>query len=161
MYRARKYKRNVLIPPGHPTILLKSNEFNMAAVQVKKCIAPWKCRMHRHFKNWNDMKHEPRKFWLAKTIVLFMQNYSNTRLATVNHRRQIFLRGRVGRKGSLHTGQCISNPMDISVFCRKRNASHLSISIPVVVFLTDVKLLVIFNEGHLAWTSLLHVSSEK
>ena len=43
----------------------------------------------------------------------------------------------------------------------KRNASHLSISIPVVVFLTDVKLLVIFNEGHLAWTSLLHVSSEK
>ena len=29
---ARKYKRNVLIPPGHPTILLKSNEFNMAAV---------------------------------------------------------------------------------------------------------------------------------
>ena len=31
--------------------------------------------MHRHFKSWNDMKHEPRKFWSAKTIVLFMQNY--------------------------------------------------------------------------------------
>ena len=51
--------------------------------------------------------------------------------------------------------------MDISVFCRNRNAIYLSISIPVVVYLTDVKLLVIFNEGHLAWTSLLHVSSEK
>ena len=34
---AWKYKRkNVLMPPGHPIILLKSNEFNMAAVSVKK-----------------------------------------------------------------------------------------------------------------------------
>ena len=33
---ARKYtKRIVLIPPGHPTILLKSNLFNIAAVSVK------------------------------------------------------------------------------------------------------------------------------
>ena len=23
--------------------------------------------MHRHFENWNDMKHEPRKFWLTAT----------------------------------------------------------------------------------------------
>ena len=33
---ARKYtKRIVLMPPGHPTILLKSNLFNIAAVSVK------------------------------------------------------------------------------------------------------------------------------
>ena len=31
---ARKYKRNVLMPPGHPIILLKSNR--MAAVSVKR-----------------------------------------------------------------------------------------------------------------------------
>ena len=23
--------------------------------------------MHRHFENWNDMKHEPRKFWSAES----------------------------------------------------------------------------------------------
>ena len=32
-------KRNVLMPPGHPIILLKSNLFNMAAVSVKWSIA--------------------------------------------------------------------------------------------------------------------------
>ena len=37
---ARKYKRNVLMPPGHPIILLKSNCFNMAAVSVKRSIKP-------------------------------------------------------------------------------------------------------------------------
>ena len=35
---ARKYKRNVLMPPEHPIILLKSNEFNMAVVSVKRSI---------------------------------------------------------------------------------------------------------------------------
>ena len=35
---ARKYKRNVLMPPGHPIILLKSNLFNIAAVSVKMSI---------------------------------------------------------------------------------------------------------------------------
>ena len=35
---ARKYKRNALMPPGHPIILLKSNLFNMAAVSVKRSI---------------------------------------------------------------------------------------------------------------------------
>ena len=34
----QKYKRNVLMPPGHPLILLKSYEFNMAAVSVKRSI---------------------------------------------------------------------------------------------------------------------------
>ena len=34
----RKYKQNVLMPPGHPIILLKSNSFNMAAVSVKRSI---------------------------------------------------------------------------------------------------------------------------
>ena len=29
---------NVLMTPGHPTILLKSNKFNMAAVSVKRSI---------------------------------------------------------------------------------------------------------------------------
>ena len=29
-------KRNVLMPPGHPIILLKSNLFNVAAVSVKE-----------------------------------------------------------------------------------------------------------------------------
>ena len=24
--------------------------------------------MHQHFENWNDMKHEPQKFWSAETI---------------------------------------------------------------------------------------------
>ena len=33
---ARNYKRNALMPPGHPIILLKSNLFNMVAVSVKK-----------------------------------------------------------------------------------------------------------------------------
>ena len=28
----------VLMPPGHPIILLKSNEFNMAVVSVKRSI---------------------------------------------------------------------------------------------------------------------------
>ena len=35
---ARKYTRNVLMPPGHPIILLKSNSFNMAALSVKRSI---------------------------------------------------------------------------------------------------------------------------
>ena len=30
--------RIVLVPPRHPIILLKSNEFNMAAVSVKRSI---------------------------------------------------------------------------------------------------------------------------
>ena len=35
----RKYKRNVLMPPGHPiNVLLKLNYFNMAAVLVKRSI---------------------------------------------------------------------------------------------------------------------------
>ena len=46
---ARKYKRNVLIPPGLPIILLKSNEFNMAAVSVKRAIStpnsPWRASL--------------------------------------------------------------------------------------------------------------------
>ena len=33
--RKLKEKRIVLMPPGHPTILLKSNLFNIAAVSVK------------------------------------------------------------------------------------------------------------------------------
>ena len=37
---ARKYKRNVLIPPGHPIILLKFNYFSMAAVSVKRSNGP-------------------------------------------------------------------------------------------------------------------------
>ena len=36
---ARKYKRNVLIPPGHPIILLKSKRLNMAAVSIKRSIS--------------------------------------------------------------------------------------------------------------------------
>ena len=27
-------------------------------------------RMHSNFENWNDMRHEPRKFWLTETIFL-------------------------------------------------------------------------------------------
>ena len=35
---ARKYKRNVPMPTGHPIILLKLIKFNMAAVSVKRSI---------------------------------------------------------------------------------------------------------------------------
>ena len=36
---ARKGRVNTeRVPPGHPIILLKSNNFNMAAVQVKRSI---------------------------------------------------------------------------------------------------------------------------
>ena len=35
---ARKYKRNELMPPEHPIILLKSNLFNMAAASVKRSV---------------------------------------------------------------------------------------------------------------------------
>ena len=39
-------------------------------------------RMHQHFENWNDMKHEAKKFWSAQTISLkILQNYSHTLLA--------------------------------------------------------------------------------
>ena len=34
----RKYKRKVLMPPAHPIILHKSNQFNMAAISVKRSI---------------------------------------------------------------------------------------------------------------------------
>ena len=27
-------------------------------------------RMHPNFENWNDMRHEPQKFWLTETIFL-------------------------------------------------------------------------------------------
>ena len=61
-------------------------------------------RMHRHFENWNDMKHELRKFWSVEIIIIFwfMQNYSHTRLVTVNHRRPFsdFSWG----EGGLYTG---------------------------------------------------------
>ena len=35
---ARKYKRDVLMPPGHPIIVLKSNKFNKAGISVKRSI---------------------------------------------------------------------------------------------------------------------------
>ena len=36
-------------------------------------------RMHRNFENWNDMKHEPRKFWLAETFFLiYAKLFHNT-----------------------------------------------------------------------------------
>ena len=38
--------RIVLMPPGHPIILLKSNKFNMAAVSVKRFIDDF---THDHF----------------------------------------------------------------------------------------------------------------
>ena len=31
-------KQDVLMPPGHPIILLNSNIFNVVAVSVKRCI---------------------------------------------------------------------------------------------------------------------------
>ena len=30
--------------------------------------------MYRHFENWNDMKHEPRKFWLTATTFFNLCN---------------------------------------------------------------------------------------
>ena len=41
-------------------------------------------RMHQKFENWNDMRHEPRKFWLAETI--FFNLCKIIPLATGNHR---------------------------------------------------------------------------
>ena len=41
-------------------------------------------RMHRNFENWNDMRHEPRKFWLAETI--FFNLCKIIPLAMGNHR---------------------------------------------------------------------------
>ena len=39
--------------------------------------------MHWHFENWNDVKHEPRKFWSAKiTFLLIYAKLSHTRLDT-------------------------------------------------------------------------------
>ena len=34
-------------------------------------------RMHQKFENWNDMRHEPRKFWLAETIFLIYAKLFN------------------------------------------------------------------------------------
>ena len=104
------------------------------------------------------MKHEP-------PIFLFMQNYSYTRLATANHRRPSpMFPERKGWGGEGGGGGVSSRASVLAILWTYLSFAvnvMLAISIPVVVFLKDVKLLVIFNEGHLAWTSLLHVSSEK
>ena len=68
--------------------------------------------MQRHFEIWNEMKHEPRKFWSAKTFFFYvMQSYSDTRLATVNHRRPFsdFYPG--GGGGSVHRLEGITKPI--------------------------------------------------
>ena len=57
---ARKYKRNVLMPPGYPIILLKSNLFNMAAVSVKRSIRAskiYRMLITRSFA-YNENRHE-------------------------------------------------------------------------------------------------------
>ena len=85
-------------------------------------------RMQRHFEIWNDMKHEPRKFWSAKTTFFyFMQSYSHTWLATVNHRRpfsDFYLGGGGGvctqarRNNQAHfiTGLCHRQPSNNSAY---------------------------------------------
>ena len=60
----RKYKRNVLMPLGHPIILLKSNEFNMAVVSVKRSIValillPYKGKNDTLFKDGDPQKPYP------------------------------------------------------------------------------------------------------
>ena len=59
-------------------------------------------RMHQHLENWNDMKHELRKFCLADFFFWFMLNCFHTQLVTVNHRRP-FCQFSWG-EGGLYTG---------------------------------------------------------
>ena len=59
-------------------------------------------RMHQHLENWNDMKHELRKFCLADFFFWFMPNCFHTQLVTVNHRRS-FSQFSWG-EGGLYTG---------------------------------------------------------
>ena len=52
------------MPPGHPIILLKSNEFNMAAVSVKRSIValillPYKGKNDTLFKDGDPQKPSP------------------------------------------------------------------------------------------------------
>ena len=44
----QKYKRNVLMPPGHPIIVLKLSLFNMAVVSVKRSIVFRFCLQHQY-----------------------------------------------------------------------------------------------------------------
>ena len=52
------------MPPGHPIILLKSNEFNMAALSVKRSIValillPYKGKNDTLFKDGDPQKPYP------------------------------------------------------------------------------------------------------
>ena len=64
---ARKARVNTeQVLPGHPTILLKSNKFNMAAVSVKRSIVPDKTaeisRRHHWFPNEMTPEKRAKKF---------------------------------------------------------------------------------------------------
>ena len=60
-------------------------------------------RMHQHLENWNDMKHELRRFCLADFFFFwFMLNCFHAQLVTVNHRRP-FSQFSWG-EGGLYTG---------------------------------------------------------
>ena len=60
-------KQNVLIPPGHPITLLKSNLFNMAAALVKRSIvrAFW---ILRGKKKRKKKETEKWKIWLTSFV---------------------------------------------------------------------------------------------
>ena len=52
--------------------------------------------MHRHFENWNDMKHEPWKFWSAETIFSIYAKLFPYMISDNDHRRPFsdFTKGR-------------------------------------------------------------------
>ena len=97
-------------------------------------------RMHQKFENWNDMRHEPRKFWLAETI--FFNLCKIIPLATGNHR----------------------HPFSVFFFLRKGAAVHglfqaheFFLITPISFILSKVNVL----KQHFRWSQLRNRKNKK
>ena len=126
--------------------------------------------MHRHFENWNDMKHEARKFWSAETIScliyakLFPCTISDGESQTPLH---IFLLGGGGVCTQAYKTSMVRRIISIDRRPKKPYAHHKShlhtmkvystrpVSLTIKVFL--IKILLFFDH----WSNHLSQSNYK
>ena len=84
------------MPPGHHIILLKSNQFNMAAVSVKKSIRSYLRLNERHETNRNRVKR-PTALCLFSAFPCLFASPLFVRVCTFDHGKMI--KKKKGKKG--------------------------------------------------------------